>query len=165
MSLQIYNQDDEQRLILASMFEAADLASQGDPNLAAAITTWREKSLGAGDDPQLRDAIHVISTTCAQFGLDRGLPGEIPAEPTTAEYGRVSACRDIFYYVPDEVLYADDQPYTVDDCLDASEAALDQAYAQDTYAEDAYELTVEAFFELTPGFACYGEDCWTAEDF
>ena len=57
-------------------------------------------------------------------------------------------------------MFADDQPYTVDDCLEASKDALHEVDAQ-----GAYDLTVELFFELTPGYACYGVDCWTASDF
>ena len=88
-SLQIYDQDYERRFILASMSKAADLARQGDANLAAAITTWMSKTTSGLNDQELGDALRVVGATCGEFGLDRGLPGELPSEPNTAEFGRV----------------------------------------------------------------------------
>ena len=62
--------------------------------------------------------------------------------------------------MPDETLYANDEPFTVDDCIASSDDAL-----AEVDAAGAYGVTIEQFFELTPGFVCYGGDCWEPGDF
>lgn len=167
MSTQLYNANDEHLLIRRMMTAAADIAATAaaqDPSrqpFADAIARWRDATPQSGPTPDdLMEALRVVGDTCGEYGMDRGSPGEIPPRPDTAEYGRVAACRDIFYDTPDWELYADGQPFTIDDCMDGSEEAL----AADG-REAAYEQTVSTFFDLTPGYACYGETCWTASDF
>lgn len=161
-SLRMYNGADQTRVAVTAQREAAQLAAQGGrDDLAAAIDRWTaiiaERQSG-GDS--LRDDLRFIDATCAEWGLDRGLPGEIPAEPNTVAYGRIKACRLIFYGVPDYTVYADGQPFTVDDCL---ETAARVRGVQD--AGSAYEATIEAFFDLTSAEVCYESECWDATDF
>lgn len=144
--------------------DTAATAAAQDPaweSFASAVARWRDsipQTSTTADD--LTDALSVVTDTCAEYGMDRGTPGGIPTRPVTAEYGRVEACRDIFYHAPDWELYADGEPFTIDDCMEAS---VDALAADDRTA--AYEQTVAAFFDQTPGYACYGETCWTVSDF
>jgi hypothetical protein len=163
MSMQIFNHEDSDRLVdvmLDDASELADSAAERDvawSDFRAAVDSFRDRTESNAD---LTAALNVIAATCGRYGLERGIPGEVPSQPNTAEYGRVLACRRIFYPVPDGVVFADGQPFTVEDCLEASEDALQLAGRQ-----DAYEATVASFFALTPGYVCYGSTCWDETDF
>lgn len=166
MTTEIFNSDDEARLIYVMLADAAERAATAAENdaawteFAAATAQWRDSVLDPASGGGPTEALKTIAVTCAQFGLDRGVPGDIPTTPDTPEYGRASACRRIFFHVPDRVGFADGEPFTVEDCLGASERAL-----QATGRRDAYQETIEAFFALTPGYLCYGEQCWDEADF
>lgn len=166
MTTEIYNSDDERRLIYVILADAADTAAaaaKGDTvwsDFAAATGRWRDSMVDPANDHGLEEALETIADTCEPYGLDRGLPGDIPTTPDTAEYGRALACRQIFYHVPHRVGFANGDPFTVENCLDVSEYAL-----QADGRRNAYQETIEAFFALTPGYLCHGEQCWDESDF
>lgn len=162
-SLTMYNLEFITRLVAVIQQEAFELAAQAEhTSLATAIGRWMDEVIApdSGNEAEFDAALHTIGVVCAEYGLDRGVPGEIPQRPNSAEFGRLSACRDIFYPVPDGVVFANGEPYTVEDCMSTSQHALDAIDRR-----EAYELTIDAFFELTPGLVCHGEQCWGPRDF
>jgi len=77
------------------------------------------------------------------------------------------ACEEVWANSPDGNLYYDDVAYTEDDCKDEKDEteADDDEDAARAQAEGR-EAGLDAAFELSPaGVLCYGEDCWTRDDF